>query len=189
MISTTRPSLTFPGPCEGSEDCADEWGRANVWAYGRAIFVLLRPLPHSPALPLTLARTHTCPDAHRAMPDDLIIRRATVDDAETLARFNEAMAAETEDKTLDPDTVRAGVRAVFDKPEQAFYLVAERNGSIVGSLMITTEWSDWRNANFWWIQSVYVRPEARRRASTRRYTARCDDGPATQTACAGSGST
>ena len=96
------------------------------------------------------------------MPDDLTIRRATVDDAETLARFNEAMAAETEDKTLDPDTVRAGVRAVFDKPEQAFYLVAERDDTIVGSLMITTEWSDWRNANFWWIQSVYVRPEARR---------------------------
>ena len=102
------------------------------------------------------------------MPDDLTIRCATVDDAETLARFNEAMAAETEDKTLDPDRVRAGVRAVFDKPEQAFYLVAKRDGSIVGSLMITTEWSDWRNANFWWIQSVYVRPEARR---TGVYTA------------------
>jgi len=102
------------------------------------------------------------------MPDELTIRRAAVDDAETLARFNEAMAAETEDKTLDPDTVRAGVRAVFDKPEQAFYLVAERDGEVVGSLMITTEWSDWRNADFWWIQSVYVRPEARR---TGVYTA------------------
>jgi len=67
------------------------------------------------------------------------IRRATVDDAETLARFNEAMAEETEDKTLDPDTVRAGVRAVFDTPEQAFYFVAERDGEVVGSLMITTE--------------------------------------------------
>jgi GNAT superfamily N-acetyltransferase len=96
------------------------------------------------------------------MPDELAIRRATIDDAETLARFNEAMAEETEDKTLDPDTVRAGVRAVFDKPEQVFYLVAERDSTIVGSLMITTEWSDWRNADFWWIQSVYVRPEARR---------------------------
>ena len=95
------------------------------------------------------------------MPDDLTIRRATVDDAETLARFNEAMAEETEDKTLDPDTVRAGVRAVFDTPEQAFYFVAERDGEVVGSLMITTEWSDWRNADFWWIQSVYVRPSAR----------------------------
>jgi len=102
------------------------------------------------------------------MPAALTIRRATVDDADTLARFNEAMAEETEDKTLDPDTVRAGVRAVFSKPEQAFYLVAERDEAIVGSLMITTEWSDWRNADFWWIQSVYVRPEARR---TGVYTA------------------
>jgi ribosomal protein S18 acetylase RimI-like enzyme len=102
------------------------------------------------------------------MPDDLTIRRATVDDAETLARFNEAMAEETEDKPLDPGTVRAGVRAVFDTPEQAFYLVAERDGEVVGSLMITTEWSDWRNADFWWIQSVYVHPSARR---TGIYTA------------------
>ena len=111
---------------------------------------------------------------------DITIRRATLDDAETLTRFNEAMAEETEDKTLDPETVRTGVRAVFDQPEQAFYLVAERDESIVGShsestssralgaLMITTEWSDWRNADFWWIQSVYVRPEARR---TGVYTA------------------
>lgn len=102
------------------------------------------------------------------MSDALTIRRATVDDAEILVRFNQAMAEETEDKTLDPETVAAGVRAVFDKPEQAFYLVAERDGAVVGSLMITTEWSDWRNADFWWIQSVYVRPPARR---TGVYTA------------------
>ncbi|MFB6279723.1 MAG: N-acetyltransferase family protein, partial [Salinibacter sp.] len=88
------------------------------------------------------------------MPDTVTVRRATVDDAETIAQFNEAMAEETEDKPLDSETVRAGVRAVFDKPDQAFYLVAERGGTIVGSLMITTEWSDWRNADFWWIQSV-----------------------------------
>jgi len=102
------------------------------------------------------------------MPDDLTIRTATAGDLDTLARFNRAMAEETEDKPLAPDTVRAGVRAVFDKPGQAFYLVAERDSTIVGSLMITTEWSDWRNADFWWIQSVYVRPEARR---TGVYTA------------------
>jgi ribosomal protein S18 acetylase RimI-like enzyme len=102
------------------------------------------------------------------MPDPVTIRRATLDDAETLARFNEAMAEETEDKALDPDTVRAGVRSVFEEPGQAFYLVAEHDGMTVGSLMITTEWSDWRNADFWWIQSVYVRPEERR---TGIYTA------------------
>jgi len=100
--------------------------------------------------------------------DALSVRRATIDDAETLARFNEAMAEETEDKALDPETVRAGVRAVFDTPTQAFYLVAERKETVVGSLMITTEWSDWRNADVWWIQSVYVRPPARR---TGVYTA------------------
>jgi GNAT superfamily N-acetyltransferase len=91
------------------------------------------------------------------------VRRATADDAETIARFNEAMAEETEGKPLDPDTVRSGVRAMMEAPDdRGFYLVAERDGRIVGSLMITTEWSDWRNGMFWWIQSVYVRPEARR---------------------------
>ena len=95
------------------------------------------------------------------MPE-ISVRSATIDDADSLARFNRAMAEETEGKPLDPDTVRAGVRAVFDKPDQAFYLVAERDGAAVGSLMITTEWSDWRNADFWWIQSVYVHPEHRR---------------------------
>lgn len=102
------------------------------------------------------------------MPNDVTIRPATVDDTETLARFNEAMAQETEGKILDPSTVRAGVRAVFNDPSRGFYLVAVRDDVIVGSLMVTTEWSDWRNGVFWWIQSVYVRPEARR---TGVYTA------------------
>ncbi|WP_263787855.1 GNAT family N-acetyltransferase [Salinibacter grassmerensis] len=102
------------------------------------------------------------PRSFTVMPDAPAVRRATLDDAETLVHFNEAMAEETEDKTLDPETVRAGVRAVFDTSGQAFYLVAEREGTIVGSLMITTEWSDWRNADFWWIQSVYVRSSSRR---------------------------
>lgn len=96
------------------------------------------------------------------MGKDVRVRRATVEDAETIAQFNEAMAAETEDKTLEKKTVRAGVRAVFEVDKGAFYLVAERDDRIVGSLMITREWSDWRNADFWWIQSVFVRPKARR---------------------------
>jgi len=102
------------------------------------------------------------------MPDDVTVRTATAGDIETLARFNRNMAAETEDKTLDADTVRAGVRALFDDPARGFYLIALREGRVVGSLMITTEWSDWRNGTFWWIQSVYVRPAARR---TGVYTA------------------
>jgi len=95
------------------------------------------------------------------MPE-VTIRRATSSDAETLAQFNEHMASETEDKTLAPETIRAGVRSLMDDPDAGFYLIAERDGDVVGSLMITTEWSDWRNGTFWWIQSVYVRAEARR---------------------------
>ncbi|MEF8796440.1 MAG: GNAT family N-acetyltransferase [Salinivenus sp.] len=90
------------------------------------------------------------------------IRSATENDAETIARFNRQMAEETEGKALDPETTRRGVQAIFDNPSRGFYLVAERAGSVVASLMITTEWSDWRNGQFWWIQSVYVQPDDRR---------------------------
>jgi ribosomal protein S18 acetylase RimI-like enzyme len=92
----------------------------------------------------------------------LTIRTADPSDVERLARFNERMADETEDKALDAGTVRAGVRHMINAPDRGFYLLAERGGKVVGSLMITTEWSDWRNGTFWWIQSVYVRPETRR---------------------------
>lgn len=102
------------------------------------------------------------------MSTDVTVRPATTADLDTLVDFNVAMAEETEDKPLDPDTVRAGVRGLFESPSRGFYLVAERDERLVGSLMITPEWSDWRNAAFWWIQSVYVRPEARR---TGVYTA------------------
>ncbi|NBC87476.1 MAG: GNAT family N-acetyltransferase [Bacteroidetes bacterium] len=90
------------------------------------------------------------------------IRRADRSDAETLVAFNRAMAAETEDKSLNLDALRSGVRALLLNEDKGFYLVAEREARIVGSLMITTEWSDWRDGTFWWVQSVYVRPDARR---------------------------
>jgi ribosomal protein S18 acetylase RimI-like enzyme len=90
------------------------------------------------------------------------IRPATPDDVETLARWAEAMALETEDKTLDAATIRAGIGAGVADAAKARYLVAEHDGSPVGTLMLTTEWSDWRNAWWWWIQSVYIAPEARR---------------------------
>ena len=89
------------------------------------------------------------------------IRAATPADVETIASFNEAMATETEGKTLDPATIRAGVRGLFARPDLGFYVVAEDGGRIVGQLMITYEWSDWRDGVFWWIQSVYVRPGTR----------------------------
>ena len=72
------------------------------------------------------------------------------------------MALEAEHKRLDPATVARGVRAVLDDPAHGRYFVAERDSRPVGQLMITYEWSDWRNGNFWWIQSVYVDPPARR---------------------------
>ena len=100
-------------------------------------------------------------------PTDTTIRRATAADAPLLARFNLAMAEETEGHRLAPEVVEAGVLALFDDPARGFYLVAERQGGVVGSLMVTREWSDWRNADFWWIQSVYVHPEHRRRGVYR----------------------
>jgi len=89
------------------------------------------------------------------------IRPATQNDAECIVRFNAAMAQETEHITLDLSRLRPGVDAVLNDPAKGFYIVAESEGCIVGQLMITYEWSDWRNGVFWWIQSVYVDPAYR----------------------------
>jgi ribosomal protein S18 acetylase RimI-like enzyme len=98
---------------------------------------------------------------------DIEIRPATVEDAAGLARFNCEMALETEDLALEPDVVAAGVRALFEHPERGFYVVADAGGEMAGALMVTNEWSDWRNGMFWWIQSVYVAPAYRRRGVYR----------------------
>ena len=82
-------------------------------------------------------------------------------DAASIAHFNYAMAEETEHIQLDKDRLLGGVNGLFDAPSRGFYLVAESEGTITGQLMITFEWSDWRNGVFWWIQSVYVRKEFR----------------------------
>jgi GNAT superfamily N-acetyltransferase len=92
----------------------------------------------------------------------IAIRPATTDDADFLARGNAAMALETEHKRLDPAIVGAGVHAALADPAKGLYFIAELDGQRVGQLMFTYEWSDWRNGTFWWIQSVYVLPEARR---------------------------
>jgi len=97
----------------------------------------------------------------------LIVRPARVEDAETIAGFNRAMAVETEDLALQPERVSAGVRAVFADSTKGFYLVAEAEGTPVGQVMVTPEWSDWRDGYFWWVQSVYVVPAARRRGVFR----------------------
>ena len=98
----------------------------------------------------------------------LRIRRATRRDAHSLAAFNSAMALETEGKVLLPRVIGAGVRGLLRRPGSGFYTVAEVDGEVVAALMITKEWSDWRNGDFWWIQSVYVRPEYRRQGVYRR---------------------
>ncbi|EIL91412.1 GNAT family N-acetyltransferase [Rhodanobacter sp. 115] len=90
------------------------------------------------------------------------IRPATRDDIAHLVAWNATMAWETEAKRLDPEVLARGVAGVFDEPRRGFYLVAERDGTAVGGLLVTYEWSDWRCGDFWWIQSVYVEPTARR---------------------------
>ncbi len=90
------------------------------------------------------------------------IRRGTASDAETIAGFNAAMALETEKLSLERPRMLEGVRAVLRDVSKGFYLVAELRGRAVGQMMITYEWSDWRNGVFWWIQSVYVEPDQRR---------------------------
>lgn len=97
----------------------------------------------------------------------LHIRRAAPEDAGAIADWNIAMAWETEQKRLDADTIERGVRAVFEEPRRGFYLVAELDGIAVGCLLVTYEWSDWRCGDFWWVQSVYVAPEARRSGAFR----------------------
>ena len=95
------------------------------------------------------------------MTTNTTIRHGRPADFETIAAFNLSLAAETEDLHLDPDTVRKGVQAVLSDAAKGTYFVAEREGVIVGQLMITLEWSDWRNGRIWWIQSVYVAADAR----------------------------
>ncbi len=101
------------------------------------------------------------------MNREIEVRRAGLSDLDTLVSFNAAMAFETEDKGLDEEKLRSGVLAALNNETLGFYLLAEIDGRTTGQLMITTEWSDWRNAYFWWIQSVYVAPEFRRRGVYR----------------------
>jgi ribosomal protein S18 acetylase RimI-like enzyme len=89
------------------------------------------------------------------------IRTAQKEDTVSLVEFNQSMALETEGKNLDAETLRGGVEAVFSDSKKGFYVVAEADGAIIGGLMVTYEWSDWRNGWFWWIQSVYILPSFR----------------------------
>ena len=96
------------------------------------------------------------------MPD-LLIRTATIDDAATIADFNTRLAEETEKTALDRETLFRGVQALLGDRTRGSYYVACADDTIVGQIMHTREWSDWRNGDIWWIQSVYVRLDHRRR--------------------------
>ena len=101
------------------------------------------------------------------MKTPIRVRAARASDRDTLVQFNAAMALQTENKVLEPAVLEAGVAAVLGESRRGFYLVAESDGDIVGCLMITFEWSDWRNGDWWWLQSVYIVPPFRRRGVFR----------------------
>ena len=103
-----------------------------------------------------------------AMETAVEIRTAGASDAAAIAEFNAAMALESEDVTLDVDVLTAGVQAALSDSGKAFYLLADVDDSPAGQLMVTYEWSDWRNGWIWWVQSVYVKPEFRRQGVYRR---------------------
>jgi GNAT superfamily N-acetyltransferase len=88
-------------------------------------------------------------------------RRATPSDAASIVEFQISMARETEDLDLDREICTKGVNAVFNDSSHGQYYVCEADSRVVGSTLITYEWSDWRNGVVWWIQSVYVVPDAR----------------------------
>jgi GNAT superfamily N-acetyltransferase len=90
------------------------------------------------------------------------IRSARIADLDFIVDCNARLAQETEDKQLDAQVLRAGVRSALGSEHKGSYYIAELDGQPVGQLLLTYEWSDWRNGFFWWFQSVYVLPEARR---------------------------
>lgn len=98
----------------------------------------------------------------------MLVRKAKTNDRSLIVDFQIYMAHETENTELNPETVNRGVTAVMEDPNKGQYYVAEKQGKIVGSLLTTYEWSDWRNGTVLWIQSVYVKPEFRRKGIYRK---------------------
>jgi ribosomal protein S18 acetylase RimI-like enzyme len=97
----------------------------------------------------------------------MMIRAAQLKDLDAIVSGNIALAEESEGLQLDRETLGAGVRALLDERAPGRYWIAELDSAVVGQLLITFEWSDWRNRMVWWIQSVYVTPSARRRGVFR----------------------
>lgn len=107
------------------------------------------------------------------MSSPVIIRRATMSDLQTIVSFNMALARETENRTLDMRILESGVEALLKDSGKGWYAVAEKSlygdrPIVVGQILVTFEWSDWRNGNFWWLQSVYVHPDQRQQQILRQ---------------------
>ena len=100
--------------------------------------------------------------------EQLFVRPATINDQETIVEFNQCLAHESEGKALDSATLRIGVQRILNDESKGRYFVAVCRNEIVGQIMFTREWSDWRNGDLLWLQSVYVRPQYRRRGVFRR---------------------
>lgn len=123
---------------------------------------------YATAAPIVIESPRAAPRAAAAVTGAAAVREARPSDAERLVAFNLAMARESEGLALDPVTLRAGVAALLADPARGRTFVVEEAGEVVAALMLTTEWSDWRDGWFWWIQNVYVAPEHRRRGHYRR---------------------
>jgi len=96
------------------------------------------------------------------MPE-ILVRTTTLADAPIISEFNQLMATETENKRLPEEVINNGVKRLMQRPEYGFYLIAEdTQQTVAGTCMVTMEWSDWRDGLFWWVQSVYVKPEYRK---------------------------
>mmetsp|Transcript_16771 Transcript_16771/g.32661 ORF Transcript_16771/g.32661 Transcript_16771/m.32661 type:complete len:178 (+) Transcript_16771:201-734(+) len=109
--------------------------------------------------------------ADEAVSDDgYVLRKANVADLDALATFNSDSAKETEDRELDMDKLRRGLDGILSDTtgNRGLYIVVEKDGMVCACAMVTFEWSDWNAGNYWWIQSVYVHPEHRRRGLFRR---------------------
>ncbi|MQF82568.1 GNAT family N-acetyltransferase [SAR202 cluster bacterium AD-802-E10_MRT_200m] len=109
---------------------------------------------------------------------NIIVREGVRQDTDEIVKFQQGMALETEGKVLDETVLKKGITAIFNSSDKGFYVVAEIDSHVVGSLLITYEWSDWRNATYWWIQSVFVDQNWRRKGvyrSLHNYVLRAAD--------------
>lgn len=93
---------------------------------------------------------------------DITVRDATPADIDAIVGYNQRLAAETEGKSLDPAVIGAGVCRGFASPEMCRYFVAEADGRVIGTTMLTYELTDWRDGVIWWLQSVFIEPDFRR---------------------------